>query len=130
MTGVQTCALPISIEGDLDKAVEGDAYGMQSCLVAAVVRQLALNPDNPDITDGLDRGLCAVHDLREKGHGPATERPEGFPAQRLAIAIDRRPYAYSRATFLVGGAQAAGWSLLQQAQRSTGPVCCRSRQTA
>jgi hypothetical protein len=111
-----------AIEGDHAKAIEGDAFGLHSCLVAAVTRQLAIDPANPNLTPGLDGGLCAMRDLLDKGHGAATSQPDGFPAERLAAAIKARPYVYSRATFQSGDATNADWSLLKQSQRATGPA--------
>lgn len=91
-----------AIEGDHAHAVEGDAFGFLSCLGAAVTRQLMLDIDTPDMIVGLESGLSAMRDLRGKGHGPATEQPTGFPAKRLASAIEAPAHLYSRAVFSGG----------------------------
>jgi hypothetical protein len=102
------------IEGERSHAIEGKAFGFQSCMTAAVAWQLA--QDEADLEAALEGGLAAARDLLEKGHGPATETPSGFPASRLAHAIAQPPFVYSRLAF---GAKPSvvqpGWSLLAEA---------------
>lgn len=112
-----------SIEGDRTKAVEGSGFGFLSCLTASVVRQLTLDIDSPDIAAGLAAGLSAIRDLREKGHGPASEAPAGFPAERIGRAISSPAFHYSHAVF-PSDAPLSGsrWSVLRQAERTSGPA--------
>lgn len=117
-----------SVEGDHAYAVEGTGFGFLSCLTAALAWQITENPKAPDIAAALEGGLSAKRDLREHGHGPASEAPMGYPAARLAEVIRHPTSSYSRATFACADPGAAGrrpaaqglarnWTLLSQAQR-------------
>lgn len=115
-----------AIEGDHARAVEGGAYGFSSCLAAAVTWKLALDLEDPDFSDAVEAGLCAMRDLRESGHGRANEQPDGFPSKRIAEAIARPAYLYSSAAFRAGDpgddpARDLRWSLLQHSQLKQGP---------
>ena len=108
------------IEGDRAHGVEGTGIGFQSCMAAAVARQLTR--DTPDLPAALEAGLAAMRDLLEKGHGPAAEVPSGFPGARLARLIEKAQYVYSRAVFPASAAAGASWTLVQQSQRKEEPV--------
>ncbi len=92
--------------------------------------QLTLDLESPDLALALERGLAATHDLRERGHGPATQIGGGFPAARLAQVMKEPGRRYSRAEFdgslpddarssAKAGARltAYPWSLLIDSQR-------------
>lgn len=129
-----------TIEGEQSHGCEGSSFGFVSCLTAAVAWFLMLAieaetasvappGDVPDFPLALARGLSAMHDLLERGHGPVTdEQATGFPAARLAEIILQTTMRYSRAwllpkelTFLTQGT-VPGWSLVQWAQNGDGPV--------
>ena len=135
-----------SIEGELDQKMPGTAFGFLSCLAAAVTRRLALDEDQPDMAAALAGGLSAMRDLRLRGHGPAGERPNGFPAGRLAEVIKTPTQGYSRAVLaarsgIIVGSASVGCprqgrtgpppmrSLLNEALRSQGPAYDLARLT-
>ena len=96
-----------AIEGESAHNIEGISFGFLSCLTAAVTWALTQNFDdphlsnNPDLAMALARGLAAMKDLREQGHGPVTDQPaSGFPAKRLAGVIRKTTLRYSQAWFL------------------------------
>lgn len=123
-----------SIEGEHAHSVDGTGFGFLSCLAAAVTWQLTFNLERPDLQGGLEGGLSAMRDLREKGHGPANEAADGFPAKRLSEVIKHPTFRYSRVTFAATSVSLsprtkasrspvkARWSLLRQAQGSDGPA--------
>lgn len=93
-----------AIEGDDAQALEGGALGLMSCLAASVAWVLALHlakpgDAKPDLADAALRGLSAMRDLREKGHGPSSNPGAGFPAQRVAEVIKNPAHWYSHASF-------------------------------
>lgn len=117
------------IEGEHAQVTEGTAFGFLSCLAAAVTWHLTLDALKLDFAAALEGGLSAMRDLREKGHGPANDKPIGFPAKRLADTIKQTTFRYSRAFFrtnvpikISASDSTPIWSLLRQAQRSNGPV--------
>lgn len=129
-----------TIEGEQSHGCEGSSFGFVSCLTAAVAWFLMLAieaetpgaappADVPDFPLALARGLSAMHDLLERGHGPVTdEQATGFPASRLADIILQTTMRYSRAWLLpkemavLTQGTVPGWSLVQWAQNGDGPV--------
>ena len=107
-----------SIEGEHSHSTEGNGFGFLSCLAAAVAWRLTVDPDKPDIASALEGGLSATRDLREKGHGPANDEPDGFPAKRLAKIIKDPGLRYSRAAYPADNHETDSMSILCQAQRS------------
>lgn len=100
-----------AIEGERGHTVEGSAFGFQSCLAAALAWQLS--QEQPEIPCALESGLASMRDLQEKGHGPASDTPAGFPAARLAGVITHPPHVYSRAVFHAGShTDSPAWSML------------------
>ncbi|MCC6796991.1 MAG: AAA family ATPase [Candidatus Hydrogenedentes bacterium] len=80
-----------SIEMDHAYRTDGTAFGFLSCMAAAVTWAFA-TPQPSDafpqpLSGDIEAGLAAMHDLREKGHGAATEEPRGFPFERVAQVI-------------------------------------------
>ena len=90
------------IEHNHAREVEGTAFGFLTCMTAALVRAAALpastEPPLPQghFGDAIEAGLTAIRDLREKGHGPATEKPDGFPFTRLGDVICNPSIPYTR----------------------------------
>ncbi len=96
-----------SIENDHAYSTVGTAFGFLTCVTAALARTAALSlaaADAPgamasvDCGFAIEAGLAAMHDLRENGHGPATEKPDGFPFKRLAAVICNPDVCYTRAS--------------------------------
>ena len=107
------------IEGDHSHAIEGEGFGFLSCLASAIAWRLI--DDTPDIPSALESGLSAMKDLREKGHGPAIDEPNGFPAQRLAGIIRHPELRYSRAAYPAETPLGSG-SILHRSQRTNRPA--------
>ncbi|MBI5605951.1 MAG: hypothetical protein HY879_21665 [Deltaproteobacteria bacterium] len=105
-----------SIEGEHSYKTEGKGFGFLSCLAAAVAWRLSDNLEIPDIASALEGGLAAMRDLREKGHGPAGEEPQGFPSKRLAGVIKHPGTLYSRAVYSSSPPADSTWSILRQSQ--------------
>ena len=122
------------IEGEHDNLTDGTAFGFLSCLTAAVAHCLTRNQTAFDLAPAIESGLNAMHDLREKGHGPLYDRNlavshTGYPAERLAGIIKETTFRCSRAIFNVNDplkslqdGSAIRWSLLRQAQHAPGPA--------
>ena len=118
------------IEGEHGHTIKGEAFGMLSCMAAAVTWALAANPSDPDMVEAVGRGLATMRDLREQGHGRVFDDSlvTGFPSQRLAEVIEKTTLRYSRAWFLteelkmLTGDVIPEWSLVQLAQGNSGPV--------
>ena len=88
-----------------------------SCLTAAVIAQ-ACNT-HPDFELACEAGLSAMRNLREEGHGTASEQANGFPASRLAKVIKTPQFNYSRARFYLSTVKyEIHWSLLWESSRS------------
>lgn len=123
---------PTVVEGDHARDVEGTAFGFLSCLTAAVVWQLTQSEDDPDLETACEGGLCAMHDLRLKGHGSVLEDVSGFPAKRLAKAIQKPAWRYARARFEIDLTKGLGadWSLLRESLRVSEPAYDLARLTA
>lgn len=123
---------PAAVEGEHAHTIEGTAFGFQSCLTAAVTWQIALQPESPDLEAACEGGLCAMRDLREKGHGPIAQKASGFPAKRLAKVIRKPNSRYSRARFSVptDGGLPDDWSLVNESLRRFGPAFDLARLTA
>lgn len=115
-----------SIEGEHAHQVPGGAFGFLSCLTAAILWQVTLDDRRPDVAAALEGGLSAMRDLRERGHGAATEPATGFPASRLAGVISDPTTRYSCSTFPAPHAGASmlkpSWSLLRESQRNASPA--------
>jgi len=105
-----------AIEGDHALRMQGRAFGFISCLTASVAAQLALGGGHPDLRAAIEGGLSAMRDLRERGHGPAGDEPNGFPAQRLAGIIKHPAHRYSWA--LLPHEPMPGWTILDLARRT------------
>lgn len=87
------------IEGRQRAETEGSVFGLLSCLTASVTWRLLIPSDEmaPDLEGGLESGLAAMHDLLDRGHGPADQPASGFPAERLAGVMQEITCRYARA---------------------------------
>lgn len=100
-------------EGDHAREVEGTAFGLLSCLTAAVTVQAC--HEKPDFEKACAGGLSAMRNLLLQGHGPAVDQAEGFPAKRLTKLFETPDHRYSRARFLVHSQKISDeWSILSE----------------
>jgi hypothetical protein len=124
-------------EGEWSSRIKGGVFGYLSCLTAASVLTLVSARDEGQDLDfqlAIERGLSAMRDLLEQGHGVALSgegdfhQGEGFPADRLATEILRPTYRFARAAVPWDAASrgasppAAPWSILASLQNPLGPV--------
>jgi hypothetical protein len=71
----------------------GEVVGLQTVMAAALALALAHNaaapaPNALDLTDAIGRGLNAMRDLVDLGHGTVgTDTPNGFPLDRLTKTL-------------------------------------------
>ena len=90
---------PRSIEGTWESGYPGGVIGYTSCLATGIVRQLLLNPGNPDIARGVQSGLTAMRLLHADGYAEkgklSVENPLVFPLKRIAasLAQDKSSFA-------------------------------------
>ena len=91
MQGRSRCSLlfdPEQIEGSWEAERPGDMIGATDCLAAAVARELALEPEAPDLAQAIGTGVRAIRRLWEEGHGSADEGMEvAFPLAAVASEI-------------------------------------------
>ncbi len=119
---------PYGMEGDWIRAYPGDMMGYNTCLTAAVVRQILLNSDAPDFAQGIQTGIAAARLLHREGYGQRGSSPEQadlrFPLDAVAGEIGRQvqPLAETEirnpAEFLISSvsekpsAQSGYWTIL------------------
>ena len=108
-----------AIEEDLKNGTAGTAFGMLTCFSAAIT--LALAQEENDLGPALEAGLAAVQDLLKNGHGPATEKPSGFPVERIVNVILNPQVRFTRVSFPFSDVNPVAhrrWSFLELAERS------------
>ncbi len=118
----QVCTLhydPALVEGGWETTHPGHVIGGTGCLTAAVVRELLLDPDQPDVGHGIETGVAAARRLHLDGYEEVgTGRMElGFPLAAVVetMAGDESP------TYAVRVPEPGGevpWTILQD--RCTG----------
>lgn len=110
---------PSSAEGEWIERRPGDTFGGLSCVVASLAwHATSATPEGADLLPAITRGLSAMRNLHELGHGPAVDSPPdaaAFPAPRLAREILHPSTRYASATVPPGTA-AAPWSILRSLQ--------------
>ncbi|MBF0217150.1 MAG: AAA family ATPase [Candidatus Omnitrophica bacterium] len=79
-------------ENEWANGLKGESFGYMSTLTAAVTYALMDHygkKGSPDLAKGIERGLSAMRDLLENGHGGLVKdgMPSGFPVERLAEKI-------------------------------------------
>ena len=92
-------------EGEWGAGRGGEVFGFMTCLTASVAWSLAKvkATEAPDLGSSIARGLSAMRDLQENGHGVAlTEKGvcrarRGYPVERLATEILHSSHRYARA---------------------------------
>ena len=82
---------PQGIEGTWSGSFPGGMIGYNSCLAAAIVRQLLLAPENPDIEQGIQSGIQAQRRLHQEGYGDRTQKKAeprlAFPLATVVSAL-------------------------------------------
>ena len=77
---------PFAMEGEWERQFPGQIVGYTSCLTTAVVRQMMLNPEQPDFTQGIQNGIAAMRCLHAEGFG---ERGTALPQAELRFPIHK-----------------------------------------
>ncbi|HNS50566.1 MAG TPA: RyR domain-containing protein [Anaerolineae bacterium] len=93
---------PLALEEDWERAYPGEMVGYSTCLAAAIVRQILLDPANPEIGRGIQAGVSATRLLHREGYGRrgsgAQQAELCFPFEAIAREICRQeqPLAEAR----------------------------------
>ena len=88
---------PFAMEGEWERQFPGQIVGSTSCLTTAIVRQMMIDPDRPDFSQGIQRGVAAMRSLHAEGFGErgsaASQVKLQFPFQKVieVIAADANP---------------------------------------
>ncbi|MCX6036041.1 MAG: hypothetical protein NTV38_13890 [Chloroflexi bacterium] len=84
---------PFAMEGDWERQYPGKIVGYTSCLTTAIVRQMMVNPQQPDFRRGVQTGMTAMRYLHAEGFGergtPLTKAALHFPIQKVTDEIFR-----------------------------------------
>ena len=84
---------PFAMEGEWERQYPGQIVGYTSCLTTAIVRQMMLNPEQPDFTCGIQTGMAAMRYLHAEGFGergtPITQTELRFPIQKITEEISK-----------------------------------------
>jgi hypothetical protein len=88
---------PRGMEGMWTQNRKGGMIGYTSCLVAAIAHEVLVNPNRPQITDGIRRGLSAMQTLHKEGYGKSEKTeipPLAFPTELIVKEIlgDSAPF--------------------------------------
>jgi hypothetical protein len=127
---------PEVCEGAWEGDRPGKVIGNTVALTAGIVRQLLLNPQQPDLHAGLQAGVAAQRRLFREGYGAYAPGPKqfdvAFPLQAVAdeLAADARPLACVRIQDPVHSlrtqptpdaapAMAGFWTILEDHYRTT-----------
>lgn len=127
---------PKVCEGGWEGDRPGKVIGNTVALTAGIVRQLLLNPQQPDLRTGLQTGIAAQRRLFREGYGtytPGTSQVHvAFPFGAIAeeLAGDARPLAcvpiqdpvrslHARPTPVAAPAKAGFWTILEDHYRKT-----------
>lgn len=82
---------PGAIEGTWESGYPGGVIGYTTCLATGIVRQLLLNPADPDLRRGVQTGLTAMRTLHKEGYAEkgqlCAQNPLVFPIQRIAASL-------------------------------------------
>ena len=84
---------PFAMEGEWERQHPGQIVGYTSCLTTAIVRQMMLNPEQPDFSRGIQTGMAAMRCLHAEGFGergtPITQTHLHFPIEKVTEEITR-----------------------------------------
>jgi hypothetical protein len=82
---------PHAMEGEWGRNHKGYMVGYNTCLTAAVAKEIMLNPSKPDMLRGIQSGIAAARYLHIRGYGDASKDPGKvaleFPAGTVAKII-------------------------------------------
>jgi len=90
---------PAAMEGEWECAYPGDMVGYSTCLTAALVQQVLISPQQPDLGRGIQAGISAARWLHKEGCGVRGSSPEKaalqFPLKSVAqqIRLAEQPLA-------------------------------------
>jgi hypothetical protein len=77
---------PSAMEGEWERQFPGQIVGYTSCLATALVRQMMLNPGQPNFAQGIQNGMAAMRCLHAEGFG---ERGSLIPQAELRFPIQK-----------------------------------------
>jgi len=84
---------PIAMEGQWERQHPGKIVGYTSCLTTAIVRQIMLDPEQPDFSRGIQTGMAAMRCLHSEGFGERgtsiTQIQLHFPIEKVTEEITR-----------------------------------------
>jgi hypothetical protein len=84
---------PFALEGEWERQYPGQIVGYTSCLTTAIVRQMMLDPKQPDFARGIQTGIAAIRYLHAEGFGergyPIGQTELCFPIQKVTEEISR-----------------------------------------
>lgn len=90
---------PESIENSWAEKYPGAMIGYQTCLVAAIAREILVAPDSPDVRNGVRRGLAAGRALHMLGYGDAGSEPGraglAFPVRAISKELQKEPKEFA-----------------------------------
>lgn len=82
---------PKGTEGTWNSNFPGGMIGYNSCLTAAIVRQLLLSLETPDIPQGIQSGVAAMRRLHQQGYGEGSQKKSeprlAFPLAAVVSAM-------------------------------------------
>jgi hypothetical protein len=108
-------------EGEWNREYEGMMIGYNTALSAAIVRELILNHDNPDLSSGIQAGIAAMRVLHREGYAKGLDIPNlQFPLDRIAATLTetlREPLAVAEIRNPVDAPQETDRSTAPRRQR-------------
>jgi len=82
---------PAAMEGQWGNHHRGYMIGYNSCLAGGIARELILGTADPNISRGIQSGICAMRSLHIMGYGRASIEPKkinlAFPAAGVAAKL-------------------------------------------
>ncbi len=112
---------PARLERDFNRSLEGQLFGLQTCLTASVVAHLPQLPgDSNDVTlsslePAVKSGLCAMRRLLATGHGPVKPTGDpGFPMDVISEEILRadHPWSYGTVEVTTTASSTDAWTIV------------------
>jgi hypothetical protein len=77
---------PFAMEGEWERQYPGQIVGYTSCLTTAIVRQMMINPEQPNFSRGIQTGMTAMRFLHSEGFGV---RGSSLPQAKLHFPIQK-----------------------------------------
>jgi hypothetical protein len=82
---------PDAMEGEWGRQYRGYMIGYTSCLAGGIARELMLGTAEPNISRGIQSGICAMRFLHKVGYGRVSIEPKkihlAFPAVEVAAKL-------------------------------------------